>query len=139
MSGNVNPHLHGCLSLDLEVGVQDRRVHAFAGVRPDTGQSLTFPRARDSLATALPKRDDLADGADFPIGPQPDRLQFAATTSCQPRSAITAAACGGYAQTQSPGLPPQPLSPPGQALPGWSTQTRARQRPGFSFACEFSD
>ena len=68
MSGNVNPHLHGCLSLDLEVGARDRRIHAFAGVRPDTGQSLTFPRARDSLATALAKLDDLADGADFLLG-----------------------------------------------------------------------
>ena len=57
-----------CLSLDLEVGVQDRRIHKFAAVRPDTGQSLIFPGAGDGLAAALAKLDDLADGADFLLG-----------------------------------------------------------------------
>ena len=31
-----------CLSLDLEVGVRDRRIHAFAALRPDTGGRLAF-------------------------------------------------------------------------------------------------
>ena len=57
-----------CLSLDLEVGIQDRRIHKFAAVRPDTGQSLIFPAAGDGLAAALAKLDDLADGADFLLG-----------------------------------------------------------------------
>ena len=56
-----------CLSLDLELGASDR-ICKFAGVRPDTGQSLIFPVARDSLAAALAKLDNLADGADFLIG-----------------------------------------------------------------------
>ena len=43
----VGPLLSRCLSLDLEVGVQDRRIHVFAGVRPDTGQTLTFPSKGD--------------------------------------------------------------------------------------------
>ena len=57
-----------CLSLDLEVGVKDRRIHAFAGVRADTGQSLTQSVAGNRLLSALAKLDDLADGADFVLG-----------------------------------------------------------------------
>ncbi|MXZ19534.1 MAG: RecQ family ATP-dependent DNA helicase [Caldilineaceae bacterium SB0665_bin_25] len=57
-----------CISLDLEVGVKDRRIHKFAAVRPDTGQSLIFPGAGEGLAAALAKLDDLADGADFLLG-----------------------------------------------------------------------
>ena len=60
--------LSHCLSLDLEVGVKDRRIRAFAGVRPDTGQSLAFPIAGNSLAGAFAKLDDLAGGAEFLLG-----------------------------------------------------------------------
>ena len=60
--------LFRCLALDLEVGVRDRRIHAFAGVSPGTGQSLIFPVAGDDLAAALAKLDELADGADFLLG-----------------------------------------------------------------------
>ena len=56
-----------CLSLDLEVGVRDARIHAFAGVRSDTGQSLTGPNGT-GLARALVQLDRLADGADFILG-----------------------------------------------------------------------
>ena len=57
-----------CLSVDLEVGVQDRRIHAFAGVRSDTDQSLVFPGGWGNLNQALSKLDDLADGAEFILG-----------------------------------------------------------------------
>ena len=57
-----------CLSLDLEVGVRNSRIHAFAAVRSDTGQTLIFPAPGDTLATALAKLDDLADGAEFLLG-----------------------------------------------------------------------
>ncbi len=60
--------LSRCLSLDLEVRVRDSRIRAFAGVRPDTGQSLTFPSARRGLMWALNELDDLANGADFLLG-----------------------------------------------------------------------
>ena len=63
-----NPLSFRCLSLDLEVGVQDRRIHKFAAVRPDTGQSLIFPGAGSGLNAALAKLDDLAHGADFLLG-----------------------------------------------------------------------
>ena len=66
-NGSSHP-LSRCLSLDLEVVVRDRRIRAFAGVRPDTGQSLTFPTARQSLSWALNNLDDLANGADFLLG-----------------------------------------------------------------------
>ena len=68
MSDCGGHHLLGCLSLDLEIGVKDRRIRAFAGLRPDTGQSLIYPAARDDLASALARLDDLSDGADFVLG-----------------------------------------------------------------------
>ena len=55
-----------CLSLDLEVGVRDRRIHAFAALRPDTGGRLVF-RGGD-VAAALKKLDALAEGAAFLLG-----------------------------------------------------------------------
>ena len=61
---------HCCLSLDLEVGKQDRRIHAFAAVRSDTGESLVYPgnsRRRD-LNRALSKLDELAVGTDYLLG-----------------------------------------------------------------------
>ena len=60
--------LSRCLSMDLEVGIKDRRIRAFAGVRSDTGESLTFPVAGNSLAGALAKLDGLAGGSDFLLG-----------------------------------------------------------------------
>ena len=57
-----------CLSLDLEVGKADNRIHAVAGVRPDTGQSLAIPRMGRNPAQALANLDELADGAEFLLG-----------------------------------------------------------------------
>ena len=55
-----------CLSLDLEVGKRDNRIHAFAAVRSDTGRSVVF---RDGdLRTDLRKLDDFASGASFILG-----------------------------------------------------------------------
>lgn len=39
-----------CLSLDLEVGRRDGRIHALAGVRSDTGKSLTWSGPAGTLA-----------------------------------------------------------------------------------------
>ena len=68
MADDVGPLLSRCLSLDLEVGVKDQRIRALAGVRPDTGQSLTISVRGNQLAAALAKLDDLADGAEFLLG-----------------------------------------------------------------------
>ena len=59
--------LSRCLSLDLEVGRNDGRIHALAGVRPDTGAAFTFAHRR-GLPAALARLDKLAPGADFPLG-----------------------------------------------------------------------
>ena len=55
-----------CLSLDLEVGVRDRRIRAFAALRPDTGGRLVYRGG--SLSAALKKLDALAEGAAFLLG-----------------------------------------------------------------------
>ena len=51
-----------CLSLDLEVGRADDRIHALAGVRPDTGQ------VGRNVAQAQALLEELSDGADFLLG-----------------------------------------------------------------------
>ena len=65
MPDGVGPLLSRCLSLDLEVGVQDRRIHAFAGVQPETGQTVTFLSEGNDLAKTLARLDNLAAEADF--------------------------------------------------------------------------
>ena len=67
-TGSVGSALARCLSLDLEVGRADDRIHALAGVRPDTGQKVTIPRVGRNLGQALARLDELADGADFVLG-----------------------------------------------------------------------
>ena len=67
-SGGGEGALTRCLSLDLEVGRADKRIHALAGVRPDTGQKLAIHRVGRNLARALARLDELADGADFVLG-----------------------------------------------------------------------
>ena len=60
--------LSRCLSVDLEVAKKTGRIHAFAGIRPDTGESVVFPGTRRNLGQALADLDDLAEGADFLLG-----------------------------------------------------------------------
>ncbi len=55
-----------CLSIDLEVGVSDARIHRFAAVRGDTDESFSF--AGGDLSKALGELDGLADGAAFLLG-----------------------------------------------------------------------
>ena len=54
------------MSVDLEVGRQDRRIHAFGAVRGDTGQRVVHCGKR--LANALVDLDELAEGASFVLG-----------------------------------------------------------------------
>ena len=67
-SGAVGGALARCLSLDLEVGRADDRIHALAGVRRDTGQKVAIPRVGRNLGQALASLDELVDGADFVLG-----------------------------------------------------------------------
>ena len=62
-TGSFSPR---CLSLDLEVGVRDRRIRAFAALRPDTSGCLVFRGG--NLAMALAELDALAEGAAFLLG-----------------------------------------------------------------------
>ena len=57
-----------CVSVDLEVGPQDGRVRAFAGVRLDLNRTRTFPARGVALPSALADLDKLADGAEFVLG-----------------------------------------------------------------------
>ena len=68
MSGSAGNSLAACLSLDLEVRRQDNRIHALAGVRPDTGQRIAVRRADSNLSRALDRLDALVEGADFVLG-----------------------------------------------------------------------
>ena len=56
------------LSLDLEVGKEDKLLHAFAGVRSDTGQSTSMQVKGAGLDRALANLDNLAEGAEFVLG-----------------------------------------------------------------------
>ena len=55
-----------CISVDLEVGVRDGRIHRFAAVRGDTGASYVFEKG--DLRAALADLDDFAEGAAFLLG-----------------------------------------------------------------------
>ena len=60
------PFRPSALSLDLEVGKEDGRIHAFGAVRADTGERLLHSGA--GLTAALTELDGLADGASFVLG-----------------------------------------------------------------------
>ena len=55
-----------CLSIDLEVGVKDNRVHEFAAVRGDDGKSLVL--GKQNLNAGLKKLDAFAEGLTFLLG-----------------------------------------------------------------------
>ena len=68
LHGPGDDALTRCLSLDLEVGRNDGRIYALAGVRPDTDKSFTHAGRSGGMAAALARLDDLADGAGFLLG-----------------------------------------------------------------------
>jgi ATP-dependent DNA helicase RecQ len=55
-----------CLSLDLEVGKNDHRIHQFGAVRGDSGKTLSYTKG--DLDAALNQLDFLADDAAFLLG-----------------------------------------------------------------------
>ena len=55
-----------CLSIDLEVGKQDERIHSFAAIRADTNESMVFQKG--DLKTALVKLDTFAAPVSFLLG-----------------------------------------------------------------------
>ena len=61
------PYRPRCISLDLEVGIQDGRIHALGAIRADTDERFSHSQRR-SISEALSRLDDLADGASFVLG-----------------------------------------------------------------------
>ena len=57
-----------CFSIDLEIGINDRRIHKLAGVRSDSEQRLSYGNVRTDLPLALTRLDQLAAGADVLLG-----------------------------------------------------------------------
>ena len=55
-----------CVSIDLEVGVKDHRIHQFAAVRGDTGATVIYTKG--DLQAALASLDALAASAAFLLG-----------------------------------------------------------------------
>lgn len=58
-----------CLSIDLEVGLRDARIYAFAALRGDQPEVfLHFKLKQGELAAAMEQLDSLAEGANFLLG-----------------------------------------------------------------------
>ncbi|MXW60529.1 MAG: hypothetical protein F4003_01940 [Acidimicrobiaceae bacterium] len=57
-----------CISIDLEIAKNTGEIHAFAGVRPDTGESISFPNRGRTFQQALRDLEELATGAEFTLG-----------------------------------------------------------------------
>ena len=66
--GDSPTSLLDCLSLDLEVGRHDQRIHSFAAIVPGTGETLLFDDKSGSLDEALTRLDGLAEGKAFVLG-----------------------------------------------------------------------
>ena len=56
-----------CISLDLEVGRKDGRIHALGAIRGDTDERFSHSQ-RQGISEALSRLDDVADGASFVLG-----------------------------------------------------------------------
>lgn len=55
-----------CVSIDLEVGIKDEKIHAFAGVHGDTGAAYAFRRG--DLLASLGELDEFSLPAAFVLG-----------------------------------------------------------------------
>ena len=122
--------LSRCLSVDLEVSQKTGRIHALAGIRPDTDESVVFPGSRRSLGQALADLDDLGEGADFLLGHNLIDFDHPHLQAANSNLRLLHHAEGGHTLAQSPRLSSQPVSPSGEALPGCTTQARAPERSG---------
>ena len=105
-----------CLSLDLEVGRQDGRIHAFGAVRADTGDRLVH--SAGGLSEALLKLDELTDGASFVLGHNLIAFDLPHLAAAKPELRLLRLPAVGYAAPQSTRVSTPSLSPPRQALSG---------------------
>ena len=117
-----------CLSLDLEVGRNDGRVHALVGVRPDTGAFFTFNRRR-GLPLALVRLDELGPGRRLPARHNLIDFDLPHLSATNPNlRLLQLPAVDRHAAPQPPGLSPQSVPLPGEALPGRVAQAGPAQR-----------
>lgn len=65
-NGNKSGLSPNCLSIDLEVGRNDGRIHAFAGIHGKTGKACVYRQG--DLREALERLDDFAQGTSFLLG-----------------------------------------------------------------------
>jgi len=77
-----------CLSLDLEVGVKDNRIHEFAAVRGDDRTSLV--RGKQNLNAGLKKLDAFAEGLTFLLGHNIIAFDLPHLEAAEPNLAILA-------------------------------------------------
>ena len=61
------PYRPRCISLDVEVGKKDGRIHSLGAIRGDTGEPFSHLQRR-GLSEALSRLDELADGASCVLG-----------------------------------------------------------------------
>ena len=118
------------LSLDLEVGKNDQRIHALAGVRPDTDVSFTYIHRRGGLPEALSRLDDLADGADFVLGHNLIDFDLPHLRAANPQLRLLQLPAVDTLRLNPLAFPRNPLPPSGQALPGRGAQEGKDQRSG---------
>ena len=101
-----------CISIDLEVGVRDSRIHSFAAVRGDTGKSFVFQKG--SLAEGLARLDAFAEGAAFVLGHNLTGFDIPHLSAAKPDLRLLKQSSG---------------RPPASALPrAWSCTTAKRPR-----------
>ena len=125
--GNGGNVLARCLSLGLEVGrANSRSGRRAAGYGSNRGHSQGGQQSGSDIGTT--GRPGQRRG--LPAGAQPDRFRPAPPASGQSRPAVAGPARGGYLAAQSVGLPPQSVSPSGQALPGRIVDTGPPERSG---------
>jgi len=63
---DISGFLPNCLSIDLEVGKNDGRIHTFAGIQGKTGQA--YVHRKGDLNQSLTELDDFAQGTAFLLG-----------------------------------------------------------------------
>ena len=114
-----------CVSLDLEVGSDDR-IHAIGAIRADTGRSLTY--SDGGLAAALERLDDFAEGASFLLGHNLIAFDLPHLTAAKPALRLLKLPAVDTLRLSPLAFPPQPLSQSGQALPGWRSEAWPGER-----------
>ncbi len=126
--GHAGGPLPRCLSLDLEVGKLDGRIHSFAGVRPDLDRVLTFPARRATLSAALAKLDELSDGADFVLGHNLIGFDLPHPQAASPQLRLLQLPAVDTLRLNPLAFPKNP-SLPREALPRRAAEAGAGQRP----------